>query len=163
MNKLAKYAAVAALASAAVLPATVAGAATGNIPFGGSVANTCVINVGASGVLAVNGTFDVLGSQQAGGSAGTAQVLATGTGFSLSADAPAAFSTAPATGNTNVSFEANYSSTGANNIPQTDGATLTALARGMNDVNINMSGTKTVAGETFESGAYSATVVLRCE
>jgi len=163
MNKLAKYAAVAALASAAVVPATVAGAATANIPFGGSVANTCVINVGSSGTLAVNVNYDVLGSEEAGGAAGTADVLATGAGFNLSADAPAAFSVAPATGNDNVLFEANYSSTGANNIPQTDGATATALARGMNAVNVNMSGTKTVAGETFEAGAYAAEVVLRCE
>jgi hypothetical protein len=163
MIKFAKFAALAAVVSAAALPASVAQAATANIPFNGSVANTCVITVGSSGTLAVNGTYDVLGSQQAGGSAGTATLLVTGAGFNLSADAPAAFSTAPATGNDNVTFEANYSASGANTIPQTDGATATALNRGNTSVNVNMSGTKTVVGETFEAGNYAATVVLRCE
>ncbi len=156
MKKLA-FAAIAA----ASLASGSANAATGNIPFNGSVSNTCVITVGGSGTLAASTDFTILGSQQTGGAAGTASVLATGAGFSLSADAPTSFSTAPATGNTNVVFEANYSATGANTIAQTDGATPTALARGTNAVTINMSGTKTSG--TFEAGSYSATVVLRCE
>lgn len=147
--------------AAVVLVPVQASAATGNIPFNGSVANTCIITVNGSGTLAASTDFTVLGSEEAGGAAGTATLLTTGAGFSLSADAPASFSTAPATGNTNVTFEANYSATGANTIAQTDGATATSLNRGSTDVNINMSGTKTSG--TFEAGTYGATVVLRCE
>ncbi len=138
-------------------------AATGNIPFNGSVADTCVVTVTGSGTLAASTDFSVLGSEEAGGAAGTATLLTTGSSFSLSADAPASFSSAPATGNTNVNFEANYAATGANTIAKTDGATATALTRGNTNVTINMSGTKSVSGETFEAGSYTATVVLRCE
>jgi len=138
-------------------------AATGNIPFNGSVADTCVVTVTGSGTLAASTDFTVLGSEQAGGAAGTATLLTTGGSFSLSADAPASFSSAPATGNDNVSFAANYSATGANTIAQTSGSTATALSRGNTNVSINMAATKTVGDETFEAGSYTATVVLRCE
>ncbi len=157
-----KKLAMAVVAAASLAPFQ-ANSANSNIPFGGSVGNTCVITVGPTGVLAASADFTVLGSEEAGGSAGTAQVLATGAGYALSADAPAGFASFPATGNTNVTFEANYSSTGANTIAQTDGGTATALGRGMNTVTVNMSGTKNVVGETFAAGAYTAVVILRCE
>jgi hypothetical protein len=147
--------------AAGLLVSAPAHAVTGNIPFNGSVSNTCVITVGGSGTLAASTDYTVLGSEQTGGSAGTASVLATGAGFSLSADAPTSFSTAPATGNNNVVFEANYAATGANNIAKTDGLTKTVLSRGTSAVTINMSGTKTSG--TFEAGPYAATVILRCE
>ena len=140
-----------------------ANSATGNIPFSGSVSNSCVITVGTSGALAASTDYTVLSSTETGGAAGTATILTTGSGFSLSADAPTSFSAAPATGNDNVSFAASYAATGANTIPTTDGGTATPLSRGSSAITINMSGTKSVGGETFESGTYAATVVLRCE
>lgn len=157
MKHLIKGAIVAAVA---VMPLQ-ANAATGNIPFSGGVANTCIVTVGSSGTLATSADYTVLGSEEAGGVAGTATLLTTGAGFELSADAPTSFTTTAATGNNNVSFEANYSSTGANTIAQTDGSTPTALNRGSSSVTINMSGTK--SSGSFEAGTYSAVVVLRCE
>jgi hypothetical protein len=154
---------IAAASVAALLVPASAFAATGNIPFSGSVANTCVITVGSSGTLGVSADFATLGSSQAGGAAGSANVLATGAGFNLSADAPSAWDSAPATGGTNVSFSSTYSATGATTIPSTNGATLTALNAGNHSVAIGMAAQKTVLGETFVSGSYDATVVLRCE
>jgi hypothetical protein len=154
---------IAAASVAALLVPASAFAATGNIPFSGSVANTCVITVGSSGTLGVSTDFATLGSSEAGGALGSANVLATGAGFSLSADAPTAWDSAPATGGTNVSFAATYAATGPTTIPTTNGGTLTALNRGNHSVSVGMTAQKTVLGETFESGSYDATVVLRCE
>lgn len=151
-----------AVAAAALVPAQ-AFAATGNIPFNGSVSNTCVITVGSSGTLGVSTDFATLGSTQAGGAPGSASVLATGSGFSLSADAPTAWDSAPTTGGSNVTFASTYSSTGPTVATNVAGTTATALNRGTHNVAINMSATKNVSGETFEAGSYSATVVLRCE
>ncbi len=135
-------------------------AATGNIPFSGAVADTCVITVGAPGTLGANTGFTTLGSEEAGGVAGTASVLATGTGFDLSADAPTAWDSAPAGGATSVTWAANYASAGANTIAQTGGATTTNLANiGVNNVTIHMSGTK--GSGVLPTGSYSANVVLR--
>lgn len=134
-----------------------------NIPFNGSVASSCIITVGSSGTLAANTDFTVLSSEETGGAAGTATILATGGGFSIRADAPASFSSGPTSANDNVTFAANYAVTGANTIAKTDGGTATVLNRGASNVSINMSGTKNGAGESFEAGTYAATVVLRCE
>ncbi len=161
MNKYVKYAAIAALVSAATVPASVAGAATGDVPFNGTVSAECVVNVGSAGILTVNGTYDVLGSQQAGGAAGTATILATDASFSISADAPAAWDSSPAGGGTSVTFGANYSTSGATTIAQTNGTIATALNQGNTAVNVNMDGTKSAG--IFPAGSYAATVVLRCE
>ena len=157
-----KLIAIAATTFVALTPIQ-ANSATGNIPFSGAVSNSCIITVGSSGALAASADYAVLSSEETGGAAGTATILTTGGGFSLSADAPASFSSAPATGNTNVSFSASYSATGANTIAPTNGASATALSRGSSAITVNMSGSKSVPGETFESGTYAATVVLRCE
>ena len=136
-------------------------AATGNIPFNGNVADTCVVTVGTPGTLAANPGFTVLGSQEAGGAPGTATLLTTGSSFSLSADAPSGFSAGPGSANTNTTFAASYSASGDNVIPSTPGTTATSLGSGSTNVSINMAATKTSG--TFEAGAYEATVILRCE
>jgi hypothetical protein len=163
MKFVTKILAASIAASLAPVQAFALTPASGNIPFSGSVSNSCIITVGAPGILAASTDFTVVGSEEASGSAGTATILTTGAGYSLMADAPLSFSAAPPTGNDNVTFEANYSVTGANIIPQTDGATSSPLQRGNSSVSINMSGTKNVIGETFEEGTYAATVLLRCE
>lgn len=145
----------------AMVPVHQANSASGNIPFNGSVADTCVVTVGAPGTLGANTSFTTLGSQEAGGAAGTATLLTTGSGFSLSADAPTAFDSAPTDGGTGVTFSANYSATGSNTISETNGATPTGLTRGNTNVTINMAADR--ASGVFPSGTYAATVVLRCE
>ena len=82
------------LAAVAVIAPVQAYSATGNIPFNGSVTDTCVITVGSAGTIMPNTAYTVLSSKEAGGAAGTATILATGNGYSVSADAPTAWSTA---------------------------------------------------------------------
>jgi hypothetical protein len=157
MKNLTRVAIIAAVAMAPIKAIS----AEGNIPFSGSVQDTCIISVGNTGTLSVNTNHTVLGSEEAGGSAATATVLTTGEGYSLRADAPTAFQTTATTGNNNVSFEANYKASGASSIGKTDGKIASPLNRGSTSVDIDMSGTKTSG--TFEAGSYDAIVLLRCE
>ena len=159
-----KLCAVAAITIAVLTPIYAhAGAnpTSGDIPFSGTVADSCIINVGSSGTLAASTDLTVLGSQVAGGSAGTAEILVTGGSYTIGVTAPATFVSAPATGNDNVSIVANYAVSGANTILETTADQ--PLTRGRSDVTINMTATKTAANEVFESGDYDATVVLRCD
>ena len=159
-----KLCAVAAITIAVLTPIHAhagTGPTSGDIPFSGTVNDSCIINIGDSGTLVANTDLDVLGSKVAGGSAGTAEVLVTGGNYTIGVTAPATFTTAPTTGNDNISIVAEYAVSGANNIPETTGDE--TLNRGRSDVTINMTATKTVANEVFESGDYDATVVLRCD
>lgn len=158
MKNLFKAAGVAAL----MLAPMQAQAVTGDVPFNGNVTHTCVINVNSSGTLGVSTDFQTLGSEEAGGSAGTATIVATGNGFDISADAPTAFSTKPAADTSSNTFEANYATNGATSIGQVDGATANDLNNGTTNVIVNMSASKS-GSDVFEAGAYAATVVLRCE
>lgn len=152
-----------AAVAAATLASVPANAATGNVDFNGSVSSTCVITVGNQGTLAPSTDFTVLGSEETGGSPGTASILATqGSTFNLTATAPGSFTTTATTGNDNVTFEANYqATTGDTIIGQTDGATPTTLNQGTTNVLVNMSGTK--SSGTFEAGDYTGTVILTCQ
>lgn len=156
MKKLAMLAAAAAVA----MPAS-AFAATGDVQFDGSVSNTCSITVNSAGTLTTNVGQTVLGSEETGGAAGTATVVTTSAAYSISADAPLAFGTAPAGGNTSVTFAANYAASGPTTISQTPGGTASPLSTGSYDVDVNMAATKTSG--SFPTGTYDATVVLRCE
>jgi hypothetical protein len=149
-----------AIAAAAVLAPANAFAVTGNIPFNGTVANTCVITVGSPGTMTANTAYTVLGSKEAGGAAGTATILATGNAFKASVDAPTAFTTAPASA-AGSTFAAEYSLSGANVASNVAGATQTTLANGTTGVSVNL--TATHGTGTFEAGSYVATAVLRCE
>lgn len=155
-----KKLAILAVAVAAAIPGS-AFAVTGDIQFDGTVSNTCSITVVDAGTLATNVGQTVLGSEETGGAAGTATIVTTSAAYSISADAPSAFTNAPTGGNTNVTFAANYSASGASSIGQTDGGTATGLSTGSYDVNVNMAATKSTG--SFPSGSYDATVVLRCE
>ena len=160
MKKITKL--VAAFSVAAAVAPMQAQAATQGIPFNGSVSSTCVITLTGNGVLGASADFSTLASTEAGGAAGTATVVTNNSSFGLSADAPTSWDSAPATGGNNVSFAAAYSSAGATTASNVAGTTITSLNQGTHTVSIDMSAVKTV-GETFESGTYAATVVLRCE
>ena len=145
----------------AVLAPVQAFAATGNIPFNGTVSDTCIITVGSSGTITPNTAFTVLGSTQPGGAPGTATILATGSGFDVFADAPSAWGTAPASASSAV-FATTYSLSGANTASNVAGTTGTALSNfGTTNASVNL--TATLPSGTYESGTYAATVVLRCE
>ncbi len=147
------------LAVAAVAAPMQALAVTGDVQFNGTVSNTCAITVGSAGSLTTNVGQTILGSEQAGGAAGTATIVATSAAYQVSTDAPIAFTTAPGGGGANVTYASNYATTGATTIAQTSSAN--ALAAGTTNVSVNMAATKTVG--SFPSGNYVTTVTLRCE
>lgn len=147
------------IAVAAMAPAS-AFAATGNIPFNGTVNATCLITVGSPGTIMPNAGFTVLGSKEAGGAQGTAAILTTGNAYKVSVDAPSAWSTAP-TSASGTTFATEYDLSGANTASNVAGATQTTLAHGTTNVGVDL--TASHPSGSFEAGTYTATAVLRCE
>lgn len=144
----------------AVLAPVQANAVTGNIPFNGTIADTCAITVLSAGTIVPNAGYTVLSSTFAGGAAGTANIMATGTGWDVSADNPAAFSAAPASA-AGTTFATTYDLGGATTASGVNGATTTSLNNGQTNVSVDL--TATHPSGSFEAGTYTATVVLRCE
>jgi hypothetical protein len=129
--------------AAAVLAAPVQSyAASGDVLFDANVDNSCSINVTGNGTLKANVGLTQLSSTNAGGAAGTATVVASSADFTVSTDAPSAWS-GPTTPDTVSSSHAGFTGVGSS------------------DVTVNMSAATTSG--SFQTGAYSATVVLRCE
>lgn len=155
MKKFLKFAVV-----AAILAPVQAFAASGDIPFNGTIVDTCVITVGSGGTIAPNSAYSVLSSKEAAGTSGKATLLVTGNAYSVSAEAPAAWSTAPASASSAV-FASEYDLSGANTAANVAGATATPLANGTTNVNVDL--TATLPSGTYEAGTYRAIVVLRCE
>lgn len=140
---------------------SIAFAASGIIPFRGEVNSTCVITVDSPGTLGISGDFTVLSSDLSGGIAGRASVLATGAGYSLSTTAPAAFSSAPPTGNAHVTFASKYTTTGATSVTNIPGPTLTPLSTGLTMASVDLTATKSMG--IFAVGTYIADVTITCE
>lgn len=140
---------------------SIAFAASAVIPFRGEVDSTCVITVGTPGTLGINGDFTVLSSDIGGGVAGTAAVLATGAGYSISTTAPTVFTSAPAAGNDNVTFSSKYSATGATSVTDIVGTTLTPLSVGLTSTTVDLTATKSAG--VFSVGTYTAEVTITCE
>ncbi len=147
------------VAAVAVLAPVQANAVTANIPFNGNIADTCAITVVSSGTITPNATYSQLSSNNPGGAAGAATIMATGTGWDVSADAPAAFSTEPVV--TASTFAATYDLSGANTASNVPGATTTALNNGLTNVSVDLTATHPTG--SYQAGTYTATVVLRCE
>lgn len=159
---MSRYISTALAAALTGLLAAPGWAATANVPFSGLVTATCVLTVGTPGILAPNSDFTGLSSVSGpGATAGTVSALSTGAAFKVSAIAPTAFISAPATGGDNVSFSSLYSGSGATSIGSTPGATLTTLNAGLTNLTIHLTAAKS-AGH-FNAGAYAAEVVVRCE
>lgn len=156
MKKFIFAAGVAAFALAPVQ----ASAVTGNIPFNGTVTHTCTITVGPAGALAADASFQTLSSSIGSGSAGTASIVATGNGFNISVDAPTL--SKPAADTTSETLASSYSTSGATSVSGADTDPANNLSNGTTNVSINMSATKS-GSDVFEAGAYTGTVVLRCE
>lgn len=153
MKSFVKYAVAAGLLVAPVQ----AFAVTGNVIFNGDVSNTCAITIVDAGILTTNVGQTQLSSENAGGQAGTATVVATSSAYQVSVNAPAAFNAgSPAAPST---FAAKYSTTGASTY--TNATVANPLAAGTTNVSVNLAANKTAG--SFPTGTYSATVILRCE
>jgi hypothetical protein len=136
-------------------------AATANVPFTGTVLSVCALTVGTPGVMAPNANYTQLNSQNAGGSSGSVTAVTTGTGFSVTTEAPSNFTLSPTGGGANVTFTSSYSATGVTTVSLTAGTTVTPLNIGITDVSVHLSATKSTG--SFPAGAYAAEVVIRCE
>lgn len=147
------------IAVAAMAPAS-AFAATGNIPFNGTVTNTCLITVGSSGTIMPNAGFTVLGSKESGGAQGTATILTTGNAYGVTVDTVSAWTSAPASA-AGTTFATEYDLSGANTATNVAGGTATTLAHGTTNVGVDLTATHPTG--SFEAGTYTATAVLRCE
>lgn len=81
--------------------------------FSGLVTESCAVNVGTTGTLALSPDATSLSSENAGGIQGTAIVSTNGLGSTIEVVAPNSFLTGPATADTNTTFAANYDLSGA--------------------------------------------------
>lgn len=129
-------------------------AATGNVDFNGAVTHTCSINVTQAGSLGASTDFSNLSDSNSGGQSGAATINATGNGFDLFVDAPTNFA-GPTSADTIVASI-------SGGLSDTSGTAAGAdVPHGGANVDVHLSASKTSG--VFEAGAYSATVVLRCE
>ena len=156
-----KIVSMSCFAAAMIGSAASALAAQGTIQFTGAVTSTCVLTVGAPGVLAPNTDFTQLNSQASGGSAGTIAVLSTGSAFKVSTVAPTSFTSAPATGGDSVNYSTSYQGSGATSIGSTPGTTATTVNTGLTNLSVNLLAQKSAG--TFAAGAYVTVVIVRCE
>ena len=133
-------------------------AVTGSIPFDGNIADTCVINALTAGELQVDATLQNLNSLAA---PGTAEVTTNGAGFSLSLDTPTL--TRPAADTTPLaSIGGAYHATGATTVNRFDTDPPYPLNEGTTALNVYFFSGKN-GTNMFAPGAYSSTMILRCE
>lgn len=155
-----KFVMAAGAATIALAPIN-AHAVSGNVIFNGNVTHTCTITVGGTaGSLDVDAGFQTLSSSIGSGSAGTATIVATGNGFDVSVDTPTL--SKPTEDTTSETLSASYSTTGASSVSGSDASVANDLSNGTTNVSVNMQAVKS-GSDVFEAGAYTGTVVLRCE
>jgi hypothetical protein len=130
--------------AAAVLVGSVQAQAA-DVEFSATVDNSCTISGVTNGSLVQNAAGTELSSSAVGGTSGGADVTATTTDFNVYTDAPTAWDVEPAStpATTFVASNAGYTPT-VGTLPVT--------------VDLVAS-----AATSFPTGAYTATVVLRCE
>ncbi|MCA0048375.1 hypothetical protein LB577_15730 [Mesorhizobium sp. B283B1A] len=138
------------------------------LPAQAAVIGTCTIMVGASGTMTANPAIGILGSRQAGGSSASATVVANSLlcsilnlldCYSVSAPAPAAFSSAPSGGGTNVTFASVFRLDGAG--VDNPGSVPQRVANGTHGLQVDLTATK--SSGIFPAGSYQGTVTVRCE
>jgi len=132
-----------------------------DIIFNTIVTDTCSINVTRAGTLDLRPNLRRLTSRSGPGIPGRAIVNASGPGFTLSVDAPTAFTTEPVL---DVPSPENFRAWHRSNGATTYGNTRQpeSINSGVSNIRIHMDARKPV-GNLFEAGDYSAIVVLRCE
>lgn len=124
--------------------------------------------VGVSGTMKANVNINTFGSKQAGGSSATATITASSLlctllnlldCYSVSAPAPAAFTSAPSGGDTNVTFATVYRLDGSG--IDTPGGTPQRLTNGTHSLQVDLTATKSPG--IFPAGNYQGMVTVRCE
>mgnify|MGYP000318428949 CR=1 FL=1 len=143
---------------AAQLAASSPRAATGTIQFGGLIDGICTIVVGVSGALDISADGLTISTDY--GYPATAVVTTTGTGFDLSVGTPSVFDTAPTDGNTGVTFQTSYTTTGITTVSGILGGVATALGIGITNVSVDLSASRS---DVFPSGTYGAETTITCE
>ncbi|WP_195178319.1 hypothetical protein [Mesorhizobium sp. INR15] len=137
-------------------------------PAPAAIIGTCTIVVGPSGTMKANTAINILGSKQAGGQSASATITASSLlcsllnlldCYSVSAPAPAAFTSAPSGGGTNVTFSTVYrlDGTGAD----TNGSVPQRVANGTHPIEVDLTATK--SSGVYPAGSYQGTVTIRCE
>ena len=138
------------------------------LPARAAIIGTCTIMVGASGTMTANPAISILGSKQAGGSSATATITASSLlctllnlldCYSVSAPAPASFSSAPSGGATNVNFSTVYRLDGTG--VDTSGSVPQRVVNGSHPMQVDLTATK--SSGIFPAGNYQGTVTVRCE
>ena len=137
-------------------------------PAPAAIIGTCTIMVGASGTMTANPAISILGSKQAGGSSASATVVASSLlcsilnlldCYSVSAPAPAAFSSAPSGGGTNVTFASVFRLDGSG--VDINGSVPQRVTNGTHALQVDLTATK--SSGIFPAGSYQGTVTVRCE
>ncbi|RUX07126.1 hypothetical protein EOA30_09150 [Mesorhizobium sp. M8A.F.Ca.ET.059.01.1.1] len=138
------------------------------LPAQAAIIGTCTIMVGASGTMTANPAIGILGSKQAGGSSANATVVASSLlcsilnlldCYSVSAPAPAAFSSAPSGGGANVTFASVYRLDGSG--VDNNGGVPQRVVNGTHAMQIDLTATK--SSGIFPAGNYQGIVTVRCE
>ncbi|MBZ9795103.1 hypothetical protein [Mesorhizobium sp. ES1-4] len=137
------------------------------LPARAAIVGTCTIMVGASGTMTTSPTIGILGSTQAGGQSAEATITASSLlcsllnlldCYSVSAPAPAAFTSSPSSGGTNVTFATTYRLDSGVSTP---GSTTQKLVNGTHTVQVDLTATK--SSGIFPAGSYQGMVTVLCE
>lgn len=137
-------------------------------PAGAAIVGTCTIMVGGSGTMKANPGINILGSKQAGGSSATATITTSSLlctlldlldCYSVSAPAPAAFTSAPSGGNTNVTFASVFRLDGSG--VDNPGGSPQRVSNGTHSLQVDLTATK--SSGIFPAGSYQGTVTVLCE
>ncbi|NNE57744.1 MAG: hypothetical protein HKN36_06515 [Hellea sp.] len=164
MNNLTKKLNATLLASGMLLTAMSGSANAANndadITFTGAVPDTCSVVVTRGGVMTINANQNILDSTGASGVSGLAQVATNSAGSTIEVLSPAAFTLAPEDGDLNTTFSTIYSLDGGTIVENVQGTVLTPLGVGVTDMVVDATATKSAG--TFNAGAYSMLVTVRC-
>jgi len=124
--------------------------------------------VGGSGTMKANLGINIFGSKQSGGSSATATITASSLlctlldlldCYSVSAPAPAAFTSAPSGGNTNVTFASVFRLDGSG--VDNPGSSPQRVSNGTHSLQVDLTATK--SSGIFPAGNYQGTVTVLCE
>ncbi len=132
--------------------------ATGPVLFDGTIVAACTLTVTQNGTLDVSTDLQTLSSKIGTGSPGSVTLVTTG-GVAVSVD-PVTTVTVPV-GDPATTWVPTYLTAGATNFAE--GGTSNAISGpGLSTVTVHLVGTKG-GSDRFSAGAYSATVIVRCE
>lgn len=141
-------------------------ARTGNVYFSGLIGprNFCFINIQHDGDITANAASNILSTSNPGGRPAKVSIETTNgsfkSAFDISASNPVSFNSAPAGGNTGVTFQVNYSGSGATTFGPLPASQPVKMSKGTTEIEIDLMASRT---DVFPEGDYAATVVILCE